>query len=142
MPQRIYVAGPVVDYGDKPPPLYRELQQLASRYPDVELSLPDRRADIDHLEPREFASAIQQEIRRSDAVVAWVRRGDQSVPVETAMASFAGLPQLIVADEPNAVPRIVAGLAGVDTVVASDDRKRLSRAFDGLTEPRGEPMPS
>jgi hypothetical protein len=120
MPGHIYVAGPVVDGPyDRRSQLYARLVAEAESA-GLSVALPVRDGYLDSLPPGEFTRAIAERIREAKVVISVLSPGDQSVPVEAAMASHFEKPQLIVVDGAVA-PRIISGLPFIVDVVAADD---------------------
>jgi len=120
----VYIAGPVID---SPRDLKTELYfALAAEVEAMGASfaLPERDGEIDALAPEDFTRRIAGRIRDAQVVVTVLSAGDQSVPIEAAMASQFGKPQLVLLDgvEP---PRILAGLPFVSLARVEDRGKAL-----------------
>jgi hypothetical protein len=120
MPSDIYVAGPLSEGPFDPrAQLYAQLSAAAEEA-GLSVALPVRDDQIDLLPPNEFTRAVIERIREARAVITVLAPGDQSVPVEAAMASGFEKPQLVVVDGGD-VPRLIAGLPLIFDVVAADD---------------------
>jgi hypothetical protein len=135
MPNRLYVAGPVIDHGAMPD-VYRTIADWGEARA-WEVRLPLRHPDTERMTPETFTKWVGNEIHESDAVLAFVVGGDQSVPSEITMAASDSKPQVLVAQEPNRVPRLLEGQRGVVAVVPAED---LRRALGALEEVLDEPL--
>ena len=130
MPTTLYVAGPVVDPREGLPDFYKSLLDLGEAR-GWNVRLPLRRDDTASMPPHVFADWVAHEISGSDAVLAIVVDGDQSVPSEITTAAREAKPQVLMAPQPDRVPRLLAGQPGVLGVASFDD---VDAAFAALGE--------
>lgn len=116
----IYIVGPVPRSGATG-------QALHDFYGLVERELasfgwaaapPRSEGELQRMSPEVFAREIFQRIKDSDGMVTVLAEGDQSAPVEATFGAVNGKKQLIVADSPERVPRIIRGLPNVIGVVS------------------------
>ncbi len=111
----VYVAGPVVDLttgrGAEWLAVYDE---IAANYGSQghEVVLPYRDS-ADNLSPPDFFQEISRRIGDADQIVAVLASGDQSVPIEIAIAVALQREVVVLHPEQISVPRLLAGLPGV-----------------------------
>jgi hypothetical protein len=72
--------------------------------------------------PREFSAQILSRIRDARSVVAVFLPDDPSTPIECTLAVREGKRVLIIHQEGVRVPRLLAGLPGVQTLVFEERR--------------------
>lgn len=130
----LYVAGPVVDPNEVPE-VYRTIADWGAAR-GWEVRLPLLSAETMAMPPENFVKLIAEEIDGSDAVLAVVIEGDQSVPSEITTAAWDAKPQVLVAEQPGRVPRLLRGQPGVIAVVKSDE---IGRALGALEDALGGP---
>jgi hypothetical protein len=141
MPDKVYVAGPVVSEKESLPPLYRVIVEEAQEQ-GRQVELPVRHPQVDNFPPTQFTEWTASRIRSAAAVVAVLPREDQSVPVESTLAAVASVPQLVVADAPGSVPRLVEGLPGVTAVIDAGDEEAVRAGVRTLlARTKGSPPP-
>lgn len=134
MARQMYVAGPVFEWGSGRHKIFEAVTEEAARL-GSKVVLPVRDEYVDQLEPTRFTEHIVSEIEEADGVVTILAAGDQSVPVESAIAAMKGKRQIIVAEDGHKAPRILAGLPGVVDVVRFDDHEALAAGMSRLTMP-------
>lgn len=105
---------------------YETLEAVA-RERRLDMFLPKWDRGVDLLRPDRFTDAIGSRIRSADAVITFLLAGDQSASVEATIAAFARKPQLIVARDTRSVPRLIAGLPSVVSMIEF----RVGPAFQG-----------
>ena len=126
----VYIAGPVISSPrDGMAELYFALAAEIEAM-GVSVALPERDAEIDAPAPEEFTRGIAGRIRDAQVVVTVLSVGDQSVPIEAAMASQFEKPQLVLLDDLEA-PRILAGLPLV-RLVRVEDRSEAIEALRAM----------
>jgi hypothetical protein len=122
---RIFVAGPVGMGGgrsryldasslEEVNKLYDALQAASAGDVDLVIPAPDDR--LDKLEPREFVSETLGRIAKSDCAISVLVKGDRGGVIETVLISAMGRRQIVVSDDPDALPRATLGLPGVEGV--------------------------
>lgn len=120
-----YIAGPVIRKGTPLDPWVRQCYSIieeaagstgqSAAVPHVEMALEQATA-------REFSAKILGRIRDARSVVAVFLPNDPSTPIECALAVREGKRVLIIHQEGVRVPRLLAGLPGVQTL-AFDERR-------------------
>ncbi|HBY61018.1 MAG TPA: hypothetical protein DEH78_14440 [Solibacterales bacterium] len=84
------------------------------------LRLPSAERELDVASPPAFLRQIAGRIAEAVAVIEIFTGGDVNGAVETTIASHRHKPVLVIAENPAAVPRLLAGLPGVRLAVAGD----------------------
>lgn len=120
----IYVGGPVVRPKTKESSGglsdFYDLLANTAKLKGIQIELPYTAPEFEKLVPREFFREIAVRIRNATAVISVLPEGDQSVPVEAAVASNFKLPTLLVGlDREQAIPRVIAGLPSVTDIIHS-----------------------
>jgi hypothetical protein len=127
---RIFVAGPVEKGGgrsgyldplarDEVERVYASLQAAATGRADLSIPVQDDR--LDKAESREFLAETLSRIARSDCAISVLVKGDRGSVIETVLISAIGKRQIVVSDDPEALPRAVRGLPGVEAVASFED---------------------
>jgi hypothetical protein len=132
MVETVYVAGEVASGYTEMSPLYHTIARVGQIH-GRSVDLPVREQMLDSLQPHDFAAAITERIRGCECVVTVLSNGDQSAPVEAALAAHFGKPQVLVVEHGSA-PRILAGLPGVRSVVTGRDTAAVARAVEAMLE--------
>ena len=128
----VYVAGPVWRKRQGTSPLlvalYGQIEMNAAIY-GVTVQIPREEEYLATLGPQPFASAIASRVSRANAVIVVLLSpasaedfGNVSVGVEAVLAAQAGKPLVILAQNPDRVPRLLRALAG----------KRQPYAFENI----------
>jgi hypothetical protein len=94
-------------------------------------TLPYVEYPLEEAPPREFSRQILGRIQGARSVVAVFLPNDPSTPIECALAVGAGKRVLILHQEGVRIPRILAGLPGVQTLDL--DNAGQGRAFETVT---------
>jgi hypothetical protein len=141
---QIYVTGPVIRHSPQwdLAPWVQEIYDHIKGHPNGggAVKLPHVEADLDEKQPNEFFHAIRQRMGNAGAVIAVFTPGDVSVAIETTVASVSGRKIILIAEDPESVPRLLRGLPGVrKTVSPMEFRERFTELADML---RGEPLRS
>ena len=118
-----YVAGPVIREGVDLDPWVRRcysiIEEVASSM-GQRASIPYVEEPLERATAREFSAQIIRRIRDSRSVVAVFLPNDPSTPIECALAVREGKRVLIIHQEGVRVPRLLAGLSGVETLAFED----------------------
>ena len=94
---------------------------------------PFRTEDIDGLPAEDFVDALFRKLNESSALVTILVEGDQSVPAEAGFAAARGIPQVIISDKPDTIPRLLLGLPGVNHVIdAQTTKAEFERGQGGM----------
>jgi hypothetical protein len=115
-----YVAGPVVRKETSLDPWVRNCYSLiekAAGQMRQRAAIPYVEMPLEEATPTEFSKQILGRIRDSRSVVAVFLPNDASTPIECALAVREGKRVLIIHQEGVRVPRLLAGLPGVETIV-------------------------
>lgn len=118
-----YVAGPVIREEANLDPWVQScysIIQEAAIYTKQRVAIPYVENSLEQATPREFAAQILGRIRNSRSVVAVFLPNDLSTPIECALAVREGKRVLILHREGVRVPRLLAGLSGVETRAFED----------------------
>lgn len=113
-----YVAGPVIRKDTPVDPWVRECYSLieqAAGKARQSASIPYVETLLDKAEPKEFSDKILGRIRDAGSVVAVFLPNDPTTPIECALAVREGKRVLIIQQPGVRVPRLLAGLSGVET---------------------------
>jgi len=87
-----------------------------------------------------FFHAMRQRISTSKALITVFTPGDVSAAIETCMASLAGKNILVIAEDPDDVPRLLRGMPGVkETMTPADFSEEFSEAMVKLGVAKGSP---
>jgi hypothetical protein len=136
-----YVAGPVLRKGHKADPWVEQCYVIirqAARNAGQSALLPEAESFLELANAQGFSEEILSRIRKAGAVVAVFLPGDQSTPIECALAVREGKRVLILHQPGLTVPRLLAGLPGVETIsfdpdgaqdLLSDIRSFLERPY-------------
>jgi hypothetical protein len=114
-----YVAGPVIREGTPRNPWVRQCYDMIEQAATIarqQATLPLVEYRLETASPRDFSQQILGRIRDARSVVAVFLPNDPSTPVECALAVGAGKRVLILHQEGVRLPRILAGLPGVETL--------------------------
>lgn len=129
-----YVAGPVIREGTPANPwvrrCYAMIEEAAGRTRQ-RASIPYVEFALEQATPREFSGQILGRIRDAQSVVAVFLPNDPSTPIECALAVGAGKRVLILHQEGVRIPRILAGLPGVETL--DFDNVSQGRVFETIS---------
>jgi hypothetical protein len=129
MAPSVCIAGPAFDpEREEMPPQYRRVIE-AAKNEGWAVNAPIRDRGVDGLSTTQFAEFMLERIGSADIVVAFLAKGDQSVPVEATMAAFMRKDQLVVAEDPYSVPRVLSGLPGITAIVHVKDDELLYAAL-------------
>lgn len=122
-----YVAGPVIREGTLLDPWVRHCYSIieeAAGYSQQRAAIPHVEMPLERATPREFSAQILARIRDSRSVVAVFLPNDPSTPIECVLAVREGKRVLIIHQEGVRVPRLLAGLPGVETLAFEDFAQR------------------
>jgi hypothetical protein len=128
-----YIAGPVIREGT---PINSWVQQCYSIIEKAAGSvsqsavIPSVEIPLERATPQEFSAQILGRIRDAQSVVAVFLPNDSSTPIECALAVREGKQVLILHQEGVRIPRLLAGLPGVQTLAVPDFEQR--RVFDQI----------
>jgi hypothetical protein len=120
-----YIAGPVIREGTPLDPWVRQCYSIIERaagYTRQRATIPYVEMPLERATPREFSAQILGRIRDARSVVAVFLPNDPSTPIECALAVREGKRVLIIHQEGVWVPRLLAGLPGVQTVAFEEVR--------------------
>ena len=106
-----YIGGPVQRPGTKLPKWIYECYTIISKTTNA--MPPSVERQLETLEPSLFNREIHRRIYESEGVVAVFLPGDESTPVECAIAAMLGKRVLLIAAESESVPRVLSGMKGV-----------------------------
>ena len=119
-----YVAGPVLREGQEPDPWVNQCYMIIGRAADNAgqfTQLPRAEDTLESANPQGFVEEILARIRDAGMVVAVFLPGDQSTPIECALAVREGK-RVLILHQPNVtLPRLLAGLPGVQTMSCNPD---------------------
>jgi len=122
-----YVAGPVIREGTPLDPwvwrCYSIIEEAAG-YTRQRAAIPYVEMSLERATPKEFSAQIIGRIRDSRSVVAVFLPNDPSTPIECALAVREGKRVLIIHQERVRVPRLLAGLPGVEMLAVEDFEQR------------------
>jgi hypothetical protein len=122
-----YIAGPVIREGTHIDPwvqrCYSIIEEAAS-FTRQRAAIPYVEMPLERATPKEFSAQILGRIRDSGSVVAVFLPNDTSTPIECALAVREGKRVLIIHQEGVRIPRLLAGLPGVETLVFEDFEQR------------------
>ena len=122
-----YVAGPVIREGPPLDPWVRRCYSIieeAAGYTRQRAAFPYVEMPLERATPKEFSAQVIGRIRDSRSVVAVFLPNDPSTPIECALAVREGKRVLIIHQEGVRVPRLLAGLPGVETLAVEDFEQR------------------
>ena len=114
-----YIAGPVIRVGTPLDPWVRECYSMieeAARRTRQRTAMPYVEMPLERATPREFSAQILGRIRDARSVIAVFLPNDPSTPIECVLAVLEGKRVLIIHQEGVRVPRLLAGLHGVQTL--------------------------
>jgi hypothetical protein len=129
-----YIAGPVIREGTPLDPWVQRCYSIieeAAGYSRQRAAIPYVEMPLERATPREFLAQILGRIRDARSVVAVFLPNDPSTPIECALAAREGKRVLIIHQEGVRVPRLLAGLPGVETLVFEDFGQR--RMFERIS---------
>jgi hypothetical protein len=129
-----YIAGPVIREGTPLDPWVRQCYSIieeAAGYTRQRAAIPYVEIPLERATPREFSAQILGRIRDAGSVVAVFLPNDPSTPIECALAVREGKRVLIIHQEGVRVPRLLAGLPGVQTLVFEEFGQR--RMFEQIS---------
>ena len=122
-----YVAGPVIRKGMPFDPwvqLCYSIIDEAAAHTRQHVAIPYVEMQLERATPREFSAQILGRIRDAGSVVAVFLPNDPSTPIECALAVREGKRVLIIHQVGVRVPRLLAGLPGVETLAFEDFGQR------------------
>jgi hypothetical protein len=129
----IYVAGPVLRPTTQLPgwvaECYGIIRDFVSNNPRYKAQFPVAELLLERMSSADFMAEITRRIRNVDNVIAVFLPDDQSVPVECALAVAAGKRVLLLHETGTMIPRILAGLPGVTTVVFGPTTRQRIQLF-------------
>jgi hypothetical protein len=120
-----YIAGPVIREGTPLDPWVRRCySMIAEAVSDrgQRAAIPYVEMPLERATPREFSAQILGRIRDARSVIAVFLPNDPSTPLECALAVREGKPVLIIHQEGVRIPRLLAGLPGVQTLAFEERR--------------------
>jgi len=129
-----YIAGPVIREGTPLDPWVRQCYSLieeAAGYTRQRVAIPHVEMPLERATPREFSAQILGRIRDAQSVIAVFLPNDPSTPIECAFAVRERKRVLIIHQEGVRVPRLLAGLPGVQTLAFEEFGQR--RVFEQIS---------
>lgn len=132
----IYVAGPVFPgvpgrLEGELPGFYNFLKSEIESLGGGEAIVPKRDHELSRMPAEDFYRAIFQRIKESSGMVTVLVEGDQSAPAEAALGAVNLTRQLLVAEFPERVPRILRGLP---FIVGVANLRALTEIRSGLAQ--------
>lgn len=100
----------------------------------INIYLPISDPSLEEASPQSFSSVIYKRIMECDKVVALYNPLDASGPIETAFAASEGKQILVLARDPELVPRLMRGLPGIRGIVRIDDNVLPSELWGFVRE--------
>jgi|SRR5579862_278892 len=127
----IYVAGPVIRPVAQPPNWVIECYQVIAAVvrPRFEAQFPVAEPLLERMEAGGFAAELMRRIAGADSMIAVFLPGDQSTPVECALAAAARKRVLLIFEARTKLPRILVGMPGVTTAIYGPDTYGLIVRF-------------
>ena len=122
-----YVAGPVIREGMHLDSWVRRCYSIiedAAKFAQQRAAIPYVEEPLERATPKEFSAQVLGRIRDSGSVVAVFLPNDTSTPIECALAVREGKRVLIIHQKGVRIPRLLAGLPGVETLVFEDFEQR------------------
>jgi hypothetical protein len=121
---QVYVSGPVIrrspgwDFPPRSESIYKQVEDEIRRN-RREPVMPRGDAELDKQSSSDFFHSIRTRINGTKLMISVFVPGDVSGAVETSIASILGKPILVIAEDSESVPRLLAGLPGVKIASAS-----------------------
>jgi hypothetical protein len=139
MPQ-LCVSGPVIRHSAEwdVEPWVQHLYELVERASPKgsKVLLPRAEPDLERKQPLEFFHVMRRRLGVASAVVAVFTPGDVSVAIETTMAAIEGKKIVVIAENPEEIPRLLRGLPGVvETMRPEEFKETLSATMAKLGWP-------
>lgn len=132
-----YVAGPVIREGMHLDPWVQRCYSIieeAAKLTRQRAQIPYVEMPLERATPREFSAQILGRIRDARSVVAVFLPDDPSTPIECALAVREGKRVLIIHQAGVRVPRLLAGLPAVETLVFEDFEQNLLEQISRFLE--------
>lgn len=129
----IHVTGPVIrqsatwDLYPWVQEVYKKIESVAS--PASKVTLPHADPQLERDKPKEFFHDLNKRISSSKAVITVFTPGNVAAAIETSMASVAGKRILIIAEDPDDVPRLLVGLPGVVEAISPETFTKESMEY-------------
>jgi len=136
-PTSIYVSGPVLTKRGQGrlSRFYPQIEQYLSER-NIQSNLPYRDSYANNLVPKEFFGYTRERIGQAHGIITVIAPGDQSTPVEAAIADSLGIPQYLIFTSNRRPPRLMQGLpsvVGSERLAIGGNGSQLGRIVERLT---------